>query len=95
MESSFGSSVTLRPEVAERATALAAQRDCSVAELIEYSIQWYDDVDRLMAAIQSGDDRTDAFEQLVQDYVDRTIHEYRAERRAEARAKSEGERKAS
>jgi hypothetical protein len=95
MANASESSVTLRPEVVERAAVLAAQQDCSVAELIAESVQWYADMDRLIAAIESGGDRSEPQEQVIQDYVNRVIHEYRAERRAETREKRQGELKAS
>jgi hypothetical protein len=87
--------ITLQPKSAERATRLAAERDCSVSELIEVALDWYGDANRLIAAIESGSDRSAPLEQLIEDYVDRMVHEARAERRAEAREQSKGQRKAS
>jgi hypothetical protein len=84
-------SVTLRPEVMDRVDVLAAQRGCSAAELISESVQWYEDMARLFAAVESGGNPSELIDNLTMGYANRVIHEYRAERRAE----SQGQLKAS
>lgn len=87
-------SITLPAELVERARALAQGQSCSVTQLIDEALHRYEDVDRLNAAIQSGEDRLDALDDFLMDYVVRMVHEARAERRAEGN-KKEGELKAS
>jgi predicted DNA-binding protein len=78
-------SVSLPTETAERAAVLARQQGCSVAQLLRESLDRYEAVTALVAAIQSGGYRVEALDAFIQDYVDRAIHEHRAEQRAAGR----------
>jgi hypothetical protein len=88
-------SITLPAEVVERARALSKDAQCSLSQLLEEALHRYEAFDRLQSAVASGEDRMAALDRLLEDYVDRVIHEYRAERRAEIRDEKEGERKVS
>jgi|GEM_PF-2566005 len=88
-------SITLPAELVEKTLALAKEQNCTVGQLIQESLHRYEAVDRLNSAIESGEDRSEALESFLEDYVVRTIHEYRAERHAQERENQAGERKAS
>ena len=89
-------SIPLPAEVAERACALARDRNCTVGQLINEALYRYEAVDRLDAAIQAGGDRDEALDDLLMDYVVGIVREVRAERRAEKTLdRKQGERKAS
>ena len=88
-------SVKLPAEVAERALLLAREQRCSVGELFGEALRRYEAMERLTSGSASNQERTDALDDLVMDYVNRVIHEDRSERRAEEAAKQSGGRKAS
>ncbi len=88
-------SIKLPAEVVDRVLALAKEQSCTVATLIQESLHRYEAFGHLVSGIKSDAERSDALDALLEDYVDRMIHEARAERRSETREKLEGERKAS
>jgi hypothetical protein len=87
--------ITLPTDVAESAIALAKAQKCTVDELLREALHRYEDAERLMTAISSGGDRSEALEDFLMDYIDRIVHQSRAEIAAEARENAVGERKAS
>ena len=88
-------SITLPVEVVESALALAKEQNRTISQLVQEAIERYKAVDRLNAAIEAGEDRSDALDTFLEDYVVRVIHEYRAERQTQPREHETGERKAS
>jgi len=88
-------SIGLPADVAESAVALAQAQNCTVDELLREALHRYEDADRMMTAISSGGDRSEALEDFLMDYIVRMVHQSRAELAAEARENSIGERKVS
>ena len=74
-------SLALPVEVAEGVLALAKEQNCTVGELIREALGRYVEHGQLVAAIMSGQDRSDALEDFLMENVNRIIHESRAEKR--------------
>jgi hypothetical protein len=75
-------SITLPAEVVECALALAKEQNCTVGELVREALCRHQEQGQLLDALASGRDHSDAVDDFIQEYVDRMIHENRAEWRA-------------
>jgi metal-responsive CopG/Arc/MetJ family transcriptional regulator len=79
-------SITLPAALVESALAVARREKCTMDEVLRRALDGYEAVDRLTSALGAGEERSEALDNFIEEYVDKIIHEHRVERRARIEA---------